>query len=474
MFTASRLLVLGGAAVAADAGPRVPHDVGCGLLPRRSRAAATTPPAARPVSDELPAFFPLQPFAARVARDARASRRPGAARRSRRSRASRRSILLHRLCSELRDRRTALPRLRGRRVLPVRLRAQHELLRGPLPAGLARRVRGRALAPSGARVPAGLAAGLTRPAAIPLALGLGADACSRPSGAARRSRAPRAPSRAWRVVFADLERRRDDWLASLHAQQIGWDRSTSIVDAPGELARYISDAVTLGHAQNLLYLTAVPLAAIALVVLWRSGIRDGMFVYAVIAVVAPLATGSAMSLPRFLMGTFPYAVAGGILLDRVDAAPARARCSRSAPPGSWPACGRPIAAAALRRNLAIVARRGRAARGSGARLPRRRPGSAGDVLLPAGARGRERHRRLRRARLRVPTGDAAAARGPARGRRRRFGAGLPPAHDLAVRGAGRRLRAAARLPAAAPRRRSSWRSRSASTASACSCSGGSR
>jgi sulfite exporter TauE/SafE len=44
-----------------------------------------------------------------------------------------------------------------------------------------------------------------------------------------------------------------------------------------------------------------------------------MFAYAVIAVVAPLATGSAMSLPRFLMGTFPYAVAAGILLDRMDA-----------------------------------------------------------------------------------------------------------------------------------------------------------
>ena len=55
----------------------------------------------------------------------------------------------------------------------------------------------------------------------------------------------------------------------------------------------------------------MPLAAIALVVLWRNGIRDGMFVYAVVAVAAPLATGSAMSLPRFLMGTFPYAVAGG-------------------------------------------------------------------------------------------------------------------------------------------------------------------
>ena len=61
-------------------------------------------------------------------------------------------------------------------------------------------------------------------------------------------------------MFADLKRRRDDWLASLHAQQLGWHRSTSIVDAPGELARYVCDAITLGHAQNLLYLTAVPLA----------------------------------------------------------------------------------------------------------------------------------------------------------------------------------------------------------------------
>ena len=143
----------------------------------------------------------------------------------------------------------------------------------------------------------------------------------------RRWRAPSGPSQASGLVFADLHRRRDDWLASLHAQQLGWQRSTSIVDAPGELARYIRDAITLGHAQNLLYLTGVPLAVIGLVVLWRHGIRDGMLVYAVIAVAAPLATGSAMSLPRFLMGTFPYAVAGGILLDRVDPAPALRRCS---------------------------------------------------------------------------------------------------------------------------------------------------
>ena len=119
------------------------------------------------------------------------------------------------------------------------------------------------------------------------------------------------------LVFADLKRRRDDWLASLHAQQLGWGRSTSIVDAPGELARYIRDAITLGHSQNLLYLTGVPLAVIALVILWRNGVRDGMFVFAVVAIAAPLATGSAMSLPRFLMGTFPYAMAGGLLLERL-------------------------------------------------------------------------------------------------------------------------------------------------------------
>ena len=37
-----------------------------------------------------------------------------------------------------------------------------------------------------------------------------------------------------------------------------------------------------------------------------------------------------MSLPRFLMGTFPYAVAGGILLDRLDAACAAALLALSA------------------------------------------------------------------------------------------------------------------------------------------------
>ena len=42
-----------------------------------------------PVSAELPAFFPLQPLAARAAGPS-GSRRPGAARRSRRSRAWRR------------------------------------------------------------------------------------------------------------------------------------------------------------------------------------------------------------------------------------------------------------------------------------------------------------------------------------------------------------------------------------------------
>ncbi len=165
---------------------------------------------------------------------------------------------------------------------------------------------------------AGVAAGLTRPAAIPLALGLAADAVlTREHRRAALAGAAGAVAGV-AIVFADLARRRDDWLASLHAQQAGWDRSTSLVDAPGELASYIGDAVTLGHAQNLLYLCGVPLAVIGLVVLWRAGIRDGLFVFAAIAVAAPLATGSAMSLPRFLMGTFPYAIAAGILLERLD------------------------------------------------------------------------------------------------------------------------------------------------------------
>ncbi|MDX6539033.1 MAG: hypothetical protein QOI71_643 [Gaiellales bacterium] len=273
------------------------------------------PACAPPSSAELPAFFPLQPLAARTAGAVGFSQAWGGALLA--ALASLAAlIVLHRLCSELRNRRTALLACAAASFFPFAYvlstnYSEGLFLLGSLGAFTAARSRHPLLA-----FAAGLAAGLARPAAIPLALGLGADAALAP----QRRRASLAGAAGAisgvLLVFADLKRRRDDWLASLHAQQLGWNRSASVIDAPGELARYVRDAITLGHAQNLLYLTAVPLAAIGLAVLWRSGIRDGMFVFALVAVVAPLATGSAMSLPRFLMGTFPYAIAGGIVLDR--------------------------------------------------------------------------------------------------------------------------------------------------------------
>ena len=270
-----------------------------------------------PVSAELPAFFPLQPLAARVAGSVGFSQAWGGALLA--TLASLAALmLLHRLCSDLRGRRVALLACAAVSFFPFSYvlstnYSEGLFLLASVAAFTGARSRRPALAFAGA-----LAAGLARPAAIPLAIGLATDGVLAPER--RRAALAGAVGAVVGVglVFADLKRRRDDWLASLHAQQLGWQRSTSIVDAPGELARYVRDAITLGHAQNLLYLTGVPLAAIGLVVLWRHGIRDGMFVYAAIAVVGPLATGSAMSLPRFLMGTFPYALAGGILLDRLD------------------------------------------------------------------------------------------------------------------------------------------------------------
>ncbi|MDX6630145.1 MAG: hypothetical protein QOH00_2391 [Gaiellales bacterium] len=276
------------------------------------------PVCAPPVSAELPAFFPLQPLAARAAGSVGISEAWGGAALAALATLAA-LILLHRLCSELGGRRVALLACAAVSFFPFSYvlstnYSEGLFLLASLGAFAAARSRRPALA-----FAAALAAGLARPATIPLAIGLAADAALAPE----RRRAALAGAlgavAGVGLVFADLHRRRGDWLASLHAQQIGWHRSASIVDAPGELARYVRDAITLGHAQNLLYLTGVPLAAIGLVVLWRHGIRDGMFAYAVVAIVAPLATGSAMSLPRFLMGTFPYAIAGGILLDRLDA-----------------------------------------------------------------------------------------------------------------------------------------------------------
>jgi hypothetical protein len=275
------------------------------------------PACAPPSSGTLPAFFPLQPLAARAAGAVGLTQAWGGALLA--ALASLAGlILLHRLCRELRDRRSARLACAAVAFFPFAYVLSTNYSEGLfLLASLGAFSAARSQRPLLAFA-AGLAAGLTRPAAIPLALGLGADAYLTPG----RRRAPIAgalgAAAGVALVFADLKRRRDDWLASLHAQQIGWHRSTSAADAPGELWHYTSDAFTLVHAQNLLYLTGVPLAVIGLVVLWRSGIRDGMFVFALIAVAAPLATGSAMSLPRFLMGTFPYAIAAGILLDRVS------------------------------------------------------------------------------------------------------------------------------------------------------------
>jgi hypothetical protein len=316
IFTASRVLVL----AALLWPPSQVHaylttwDAGFYLTIAR---CGYDPACGPPVSAELPAFFPLQPFMARVAGTTGISEAWGGAALATLASLSA-LILLHRLCSELRDRRTARLACAAVAFFPFAY-----VLSTNYSEGLFLLASIGAFAAARSRHPllaflAGLAAGLTRPAAIPLALGLATDAYLSPERR-RASLAGAAGAVAGvAIVFADLKRRRDDWLASLHAQQLGWDRSTSIVDAPGELAHYVWDAITLGHAQNLLYLSAVPLAAGALIVLWRSGIRDGMFAYAVVAVVAPLATGSAMSLPRFLMGTFPYAVAGGILLNRMD------------------------------------------------------------------------------------------------------------------------------------------------------------
>ena len=199
-----------------------------------------------PVSAELPAFFPLQPFAARVAGTAGISEAWGGA-----ALAALASLGGADPAAPPLQRAARPPhgasRLRRGRVLPVRVRAQHELLGGPLPAGLDRGVQRGALAASGARVrwPAsprasrGRRRSRSRSASRPMRT-------SRRSGGAPRSRAPRARSPAWPSCSPTSKRRRDDWLASLHAQQLGWNRSTSIVDAPGELARYVWDAITLG------------------------------------------------------------------------------------------------------------------------------------------------------------------------------------------------------------------------------------
>ena len=216
-------------------------------------------------------------------------------------------ILLHRLCSELRGRRTALLACAAVSFFPFSYvlstnYSEGFFLLASIGAFTAARSRHPALA-----FLAGLAAGFTRPAAIPLALGLGADALLAPerrraslagaagavAGVVARLRRPRPPPRR----LAREPARPADRLEPLD-QRHRRPRGARALRPRGDHARArpepaLPDRRAAGRDR-----------------LWRAlahGIRDGMFVFAVIAVAAPLATGSAMSLPRFLMGTFPYA-----------------------------------------------------------------------------------------------------------------------------------------------------------------------
>jgi hypothetical protein len=117
------------------------------------------------------------------------------------------------------------------------------------------------------------------------------------------------------LFFAYLRHLRGDFLASIHAQQEGWHRSTNPLAAIGDLARYTLRSFTTPHGTHLVYLVGVPLCLAGLVILWRRGVHDGPFWFALFAFLGPLATGSADSLPRFAMATFPYAWAGGLAME---------------------------------------------------------------------------------------------------------------------------------------------------------------
>ena len=153
IFAASRLLVL---AVLLVPPTRVHSylttwDAGFYLEIARCGYDPTCGP---PVSDFLPAFFPLQPLARARRRHAGPDGRLGrggtrGARELRRSRPAAPPVQRHARAHD------GPPGLHRPGVLPVLVRAQHELLRGSLPAGLHRGLHGRALAAPGARVPGG-------------------------------------------------------------------------------------------------------------------------------------------------------------------------------------------------------------------------------------------------------------------------------------------------------------------------------
>ena len=161
-------------------------------------------------------------------------------------------------------------------------------------------------------------AGLDRPAALALGAAFAWEAL-RPG---RRRRA--ALAGALGVVagtgafFLYLWHVRGTPFASLDAQR-EWQRTGNPID----LVSYVWHAFSGLHATNILYLAGVPLGVLGILVLRRFGVTGAPIAFALAAVVLPLASGTAMSLPRFLMGTFPFAWAAGLLLDRLPARTAR-------------------------------------------------------------------------------------------------------------------------------------------------------
>jgi hypothetical protein len=177
---------------------------------------------------------------------------------------------------------------------------------------------------------AGFCAGLLRPTGVLLAPALAWDAWRHPERRRASLSAAAGTAAGLLLFFVYLRWKRGDFWASLHAQQHGWQRSVSIVDAPGDLWTYLVQAVTWPRGTFLVYLCAVPLCLVGLWLLWRAGVRDGAFVFAVLGLAAPLSTGSAMSLPRFAMATFPYAWAAGLGLAALDEPRRRAVLAASA------------------------------------------------------------------------------------------------------------------------------------------------
>ena len=159
---------------------------------------------------------------------------------------------------------------------------------------------------------AATAAGLDRPAALALGAAFVWEAL-RPGPRRRAALAGALGVAAGTgAFFLYLWHVRGTPFASLDAQR-EWQRTGNPVD----LVSYVWHAFSGLHATNLLYLAGVPLGVLGVLVLRRSGITGALIAFALFALLLPLASGTAMSLPRFLMGTFPFAWAAGIVLDRL-------------------------------------------------------------------------------------------------------------------------------------------------------------